>query len=211
MPLKIAGITKMSTSDWPKKISMVVFLQGCPWNCEYCHNPDMIPFDVPSNYSFNDDVLEFLKKRFGLLDGVVFSGGEATAQNLKPYIEQIKKLGFKVGLHTNGTNPINLKKILPLIDWVGFDFKALPKDIDKITRTTGASEKALKSFEILLNSGVDYEIRTTYGPGVFDKKYALKITSFLKEKGVKRHILQNVRPDGTRDEFVKKYYKALKN
>ena len=201
----------MSTVDWPEHISMVIFLQGCPWNCEYCHNPEMIPFNSPSKYNWNDDVIKLLEKRKNLLDGVVFSGGEPTAQNLEPYIKIVKNMGFKIGLHTQGANYKGFKKILPLIDWVGFDMKALPNDIDSITRTNGASKQALKSLDILIKSGVNYEIRTTYGHGVFNKKYVKRITKFLKEKGVKEHILQKVRPLGTRKEFMKKYYEELKH
>jgi len=95
-----------------------------------------------------------------------------------------------------------------LLDWVGFDMKALPDDIDAIVRKPGAALQALKSLQALLDSGVSYEIRTTYGPGVFDKEYALKITDFLKSKGVKEHKLQNVRTDGTRAEFQEKYKKS---
>ncbi|MDR2347252.1 MAG: 4Fe-4S cluster-binding domain-containing protein, partial [Bifidobacteriaceae bacterium] len=112
-PLVIGGLAKMSTCDWPGKLAATVFLQGCPWNCLYCHNPDLIDPRAPGTLAW-DDVLAFLGDRVGLLDAVVFSGGEATRQDLAPAVGQVRELGFLVGLHTSGSYPRRLAALLGL-------------------------------------------------------------------------------------------------
>jgi pyruvate formate lyase activating enzyme len=207
--LVIAGLTKMSTVDWGGKIVATVFLQGCVWNCEYCHNPDLIPPRREGAVRW-EEVLELLDRRQGLLDGVVFSGGEATMQDLTEAIGEVKARGFLVGLHTGGGCFVNFKKIIDLVDWVGFDIKALPQDVDKVVRTRGARTAAEKSLELLLASGKDFEVRTTYGPGIFDEAYVQKITDYLKGLGIKKHVLQRVRTQGTRESFQEKYARDIK-
>jgi anaerobic ribonucleoside-triphosphate reductase activating protein len=204
--LKIAGLTKLSTTDYPNKMVATIFLQGCQLNCLYCHNPCMIPTNVNGKIEWNQ-IIDFLKKRTGLLDGVVFSGGEITLYDLTEYINEVKNMGFEIGIHSQGVNYNNFKKILPLVDWVGFDVKALPNDIDKIVRAKNHSQNMLKSLDLLINSNTNFEIRTTYGYGIFDESYAKRISEWLKSKGVYKHILQYARTDGTRDEFVKKFKK----
>ena len=105
-------------------LAAVVFCQGCPWRCGYCHNPGLIPPQGEHEVRW-ESVLEFLQRRRDLLDGVVFSGGEPTLQSgLDDAIRDVRALGFKIGLHTGGMYPQRLESILQRVDWVGMDVKA---------------------------------------------------------------------------------------
>ena len=119
----------MSTVDWPDHLTATVFLQGCPWNCFYCHNQALIPTRTPGAVAW-DEVRALLGRRRGLLDGVVFTGGEALRQDaLADAVAEVVEAGFRVGLHTAGAYPRRLHDLVAsgLVDWVGLDIKALPE------------------------------------------------------------------------------------
>lgn len=159
--LRIGGLTPYSATDYPGCFSAVVFCQGCPWRCRYCHNPHLLPADAPPAMAW-DEVVYFLGRRRGLLDAVVFSGGEPTLQDgLAEAARAVKALGFKVGLHTADMYPERLRELLPLFDWVGMDIKAPFADYEQITSVAGSGAKARVSARWILDSGVDYEFRTT--------------------------------------------------
>lgn len=122
--LHVGGFVPFTSTDYPDALSAVVFCQGCPWRCGYCHNPHLIPARADVHHDF-DAILAWLASRRGLLDAVVFSGGEPTAQpGLVHAMQQVRRLGFLVGLHTSGAYPRRLADALPLTDWVGLDVKA---------------------------------------------------------------------------------------
>jgi pyruvate formate lyase activating enzyme len=112
--LQIAGLVPLSTVDWPGRLTATVFCQGCPWSCTYCHNTAILDPAVPGAVPFAA-LEELCARRHGLLDGVVFSGGEATAQHaLVPAARQVRAAGFAVGLHTGGAYPSRLRTLLGL-------------------------------------------------------------------------------------------------
>ena len=114
--LKVGGVTPFSATDYPGKLAAVVFVQGCPWRCGYCHNPHLQPRsgDVLVPWA---DVLALLRRRVGLVDAVVFSGGEACMDPaLKRAMQDVRALGFDVGLHTACIYPQRLTEVLPLVD-----------------------------------------------------------------------------------------------
>ncbi|MSS83317.1 anaerobic ribonucleoside-triphosphate reductase activating protein [Actinomycetaceae bacterium WB03_NA08] len=190
--LQIAGLQRLSTVDWPGKLAAVAFLQGCPWACTYCHNTAIIDCAMPGMVSW-DDVRTFLSRRRGLLDGMVFSGGEATRQPaLLPAVRQTRELGFAVGLHTAGAFPNRLRELLDqeLVDWVGLDIKATPVDYQSLTGSPVAAEKAEKALEILLSHDVDYEVRMTLWKGGID--YAVAVAQWCLDRGVKQFALQRL-------------------
>ncbi|MEK7361688.1 MAG: anaerobic ribonucleoside-triphosphate reductase activating protein, partial [Pseudomonadota bacterium] len=124
MPLQIGGLTPLSATDYPGELAAVVYCQGCPWRCGYCHNPHLLPGRAPGAIAWSE-VLAFLGRRRGLLDAVVFSGGEPTAQpGLARAMRETKRLGYRIGLHSAGIYPRRFAEVLPLVDWVGFDAKA---------------------------------------------------------------------------------------
>jgi pyruvate formate lyase activating enzyme len=182
-------------------LTATVFAQGCPWDCLYCHNPDLIDPRRPGGISWGA-VIDLLARRRGLLDGLVFSGGEPTRQDLRDAIVQVKAMGFGVGLHTMGAFPGRLAQVLPLVDWVGFDVKARPADLAAITRRAGADRTMTESLDLLLASGVAYQVRTTWGPGVMSRADAEAVQAWARGRGAVDPVLQAVRPDGARPDFA---------
>ena len=200
--LRIGGLTPLTTVDFPGKLAAVVFCQGCPWRCGYCHNPHLLPAKGSTTLSWAQ-VRNFLERRRGLLDGVVFSGGEPTSQSgIVAAIRETKALGFGVGLHTGGAYPARLAEVLPHLDWVGFDIKARADDYDKITDVPGSGEKVLESLVLLLASGVDHEVRTTVYPGM-DEDALLSLAQTLAAQGVRRYVVQECRPAGNVSQILR--------
>ena len=202
--LAIAGLTPLSSCDWPGRLVATAFLQGCPWRCTYCHNAAILDPRAPGKVPWRD-VLGLLARRHGLLDGLVFSGGEPTRQRaLVAAAAQVREAGFGVGLHTSGAYPSRLPALLPLVDWVGFDVKAPVRLYRAITRVGGPTTSAdatFASLRLVLDSGVDVEVRTTVDPTVLGPDDVAELTDVLAGLGVRRHVLQQVRADGTTDEY----------
>ena len=141
--------------------------------------------------------MNFLRHRQGLLDAVVFSGGEPTLQDgLKQAMTEARELGFKVGLHTSGAYPSRLAKLLPLSSWVGMDIKSSFTDYDKVTGVPSSGEKARESARILLASGVSYEFRTTVHSLYHTAASLLTLAEELQQLGAKHYVLQEFRSQG---------------
>lgn len=197
--IRVGGFEPMSLCDWPGEIVATIFCQGCPWNCAYCHNPHLLPAKGQPLLDWSE-IVTFLETRRGLLDGVVFSGGEPTLQRgLPEAIRTVRAMGFRVGVHSAGPYPTRLAAILPLVDWVGFDVKAPLSDYDRITRTTHSAGKALASLRHLLASGVDYQVRTTVHPALLDEAAMARLRAELDALGVKQHKIQAFRAAGCAD------------
>ncbi|MGB5568670.1 MAG: anaerobic ribonucleoside-triphosphate reductase activating protein, partial [Sedimenticolaceae bacterium] len=159
--LAVGGVTPLTTIDCPGELAAVVFCQGCPWRCRYCHNSHLLPRGLPSDIAWQG-VAALLRRRRGLLDAVVFSGGEPTLQRgLPDAVREVREMGFKVGLHTAGCYPERLDELLPTLDWVGLDIKALPQDYGALTGVPGSGERAFESLQFLIESGVRHEVRVT--------------------------------------------------
>ena len=175
----------------------MVYCQGCPWRCGYCHNPHLLPGRAAGGIAWSE-VLAFLGRRRGLLDAVVFSGGEPTAQpGLAQAMREAKALGYRIGLHSAGIYPRRFAEVLPLVDWVGFDAKA-PFDAayERVTGVRASGEAALESARALLASGVDCEFRTTWHAGFLSPTELDRLTRTLTELGVRRYALQEFRASG---------------
>lgn len=200
--LKVGGMTPFSATDYPGKLAAVVFVQGCPWRCGYCHNPHLQPRPGTSPLAWQQ-VLELLRRRVGLIDAVVFSGGEPTIDAaLVDAICAVRELGFEVGLHSAGTYPKRLAQILPLLDWVGLDIKAPFAQYDRITQIAGSGDKALAAAEAILACGVDYEFRTTIHPSLLPEADILALAQSLARTGANNYVLQVFRAQGSRDEAL---------
>ncbi len=161
--MKIGGLQKSSLIDYPSKIAAIIFTQGCNFRCGYCHNPELLGSEGKTSYS-EESVLEFLKSRTGLLDGVVITGGEPTLQkDLVDFVHQVKSLGFAVKIDTNGTSPEVIETLLSqnLVDYIAMDIKAPLEKYETITQTKTDPQKIQNSIKIIMNSGVEYEFRTT--------------------------------------------------
>lgn len=195
-PLVISGFVPLTTIDYPDHLSAVVFCQGCPFRCHYCHNPSLIPRLKQGKYSWKT-IKNFLLDRIGLLEAVVFSGGEPTLQKDLLYaVKLVKDLGFKVGLHTAGPYPERLKELLKVIDWVGMDIKAPFDDYVSITSIPNSGKKALQSTELILASKVEYEFRTTVHYKLLSQAQIMKIKDTLFKMGATNHKIQQFRKEG---------------
>ncbi len=194
VPLRVGGLTLLSATDYPGELAAVIYCQGCPWRCGYCHNPHLLPSRAAVAVAWSE-VLSFLQRRRGLLDAVVFSGGEPTAQSgLVRAMRVAKAMGYRVGLHSAGIYPRRFANVLPLVDWVGFDAKA-PFDAayERVTGVRGSGTAALASARALLASGVDCEFRTTWHSGFLSTAELERLTRTLAGLGVGRYVLQEFR------------------
>jgi pyruvate formate lyase activating enzyme len=193
----VGGFTPLTTIDFPEHLSAVVFCQGCPWRCGYCHNPLLLSRRRKPAFHWNS-VLTFLQRRKGLLDGVVFSGGEPTLQTgLLEAICAVKALGFRVGLHTAGPYPERLARVLPWLDWVGLDIKAPFDHYDALTGVAGSGLRAFQSANRVLASGVSYEFRTTVDNSCLQGDALRSLAHTLAHLGVRHYVWQACRPPGT--------------
>jgi len=193
--IRIGGIERFSIVDFPNQMAAVVFMQGCPWRCPFCHNAHLQDVNADTDIAWHKFV-DFLKQRKGVLDAVVFSGGEPLVQSsLEDAIKEVKDLGYKIGLHTGGYLPAHFKKVLALVDWVGFDIKS-PLEADRYKEITGGVadvEKVRESLQILCDSGKAFECRTTCDPRFLSVKDIYEIADTLKGMGVKEYYLQKYR------------------
>lgn len=191
--LRVGGLVPLTTLDFPDHLACVLFCQGCGWRCRYCHNPGLIPACGEQEKPW-EDILCFLRERVGLLEAVVFSGGEPTLQLALPEaIAEVRAMGFKVGLHSAGIKPRLFNQVLPLVDWVGFDIKALPEHSTLITGVEGSGKANWKSLEHLLESKVAHECRTTVHWQLFDADRLWDMAHRLRALGVERFAVQCVR------------------
>jgi pyruvate formate lyase activating enzyme len=194
--LRIAGVTPFSTVDWPGKIACVAFLSGCPWSCPYCQNYQLR--SIESATQTEAELFEFLDRRVGLLDAVVFSGGEPLAQaGLPDVVRAVRDKGFLVGLHTCGAYPERLREVLPLVDWVGLDVKAPWDAYERVAGVPGAGEQARRSLDELLAAGVTFEARTTWHPDLLSEDDVARIAHDLASRGVTSWAVQAYRAVGT--------------
>ena len=187
----IYDLTKFTTTDYEGHLSCVLWFIGCNFRCLYCYNEDIV-FAKKGNYS-SIDILKFLKSRVGLLDAVVLCGGEATIHNLVPICKEIKKLGFKIKLDTNGTNLRLIKELIDskLIDYIAFDFKALEDNFFKIIQSY-AYKKVIETLRYLIKIDFDFELRTTINTNLLDEKDINEMINIISNLGYKKtYYLQN--------------------
>jgi len=189
--LGIYSVQKFSSLDFPGRLCAILWFSGCNMRCPYCYNKDVV---FGQKQIEEDEVLEFLKKRVGLLDGVSFTGGEATLyKNLISFSEKIKKMGFEIKLDTNGINYDVVKELIDkkLVDYIALDFKAPPEKFETVTKNRHF-DKYEKTLDFLIDSDVEFEVRTTVHTGLLDEDDINEIIKILHQKGYKgTYYLQN--------------------
>ncbi len=199
----IGGLQKMTLIDYPGKIAATVFTNGCNFRCPFCHNPELVHgsrFTVHGDDRVEkqvDEFFGFLETRKGKLDGVCITGGEPTLQpDLVDFIKRIKELGFAVKLDSNGTRPDVLRELFEkkLVDYVAMDIKASPGNYQKVCGAKIDLERIKLSVDLIKNSRVDYEFRTTIVPGLHNEKEFEEVAEWLN--GAKRYILQKYQDYG---------------
>ena len=198
--MQIGGLEKLTLIDYPGKLAATVFLKGCNFRCPFCYSSELVlPEKIAKQPTISEKkVLDFLKGRKNLIEGVVICGGEPTmSKELPSFLGKIKEMGFLVKLDTNGSDPGALKKLIQngKIDYVAMDLKA-PKD--KYYRVAGRSvdvDEVQKSIDILKEGKVDYEFRTTVVPALHEREDILKMARWIS--GAKKYYLQNFRAEKT--------------
>lgn len=193
MIMKLAGIQKLSLLDYPGKMCATVFTPGCNFCCPFCHNSPLVTQIDESQTLDLNDFFAFLNERKNILDAVTISGGEPLLQpDLESFIKDIKKSGFLVKLDTNGSLPEKLQNIIDLkiVDYIAMDIKnSREKYLDTIGLPEFELSKIDKSIEIIKNSGISYEFRTTVVRELHDISDIEKIGLWLS--GSKTYALQN--------------------
>ncbi len=188
--LRVGGITPLSTVDFPGQLACVLFCQGCPWRCTYCHNTHLIPVNVAGTIDWQS-VEDFLQSRRGLLDAVVFSGGEPTAQPaVVAAAACVRGMGFQVGVHTGGAYPDRLSLLLQYSDWVALDLKTTDTQYETLTGSLQAAQQVWRSLDTVLRHGVAYEVRTTVDWALLSREQLQQLALRLANRGVQHYAVQ---------------------
>lgn len=182
----------MSLVDYVPYTSSVIFTFGCQFRCSHCHNPEMIIDSIDSMPLNPNSILMHLESNKKWIDGVVITGGEPTLQSdLPEFIKKIKQKRFLVKLDTNGTNPDVLRKLIDrrLVDYFAMDVKTNFESYPDLVGASVDINKLKKSIQLISESKVDYEFRTTVVPGLVGEKELLGLAKYLE--GHKKYVLQN--------------------
>jgi pyruvate formate lyase activating enzyme len=201
----IKGIIETSFLDWDGKIATVVFVPQCNFQCPYCQNWKLITESEKFKEVSLETIKEFLLERKDFIDGVCITGGEPTLySDLPDFAKALKDLGFGIKLDTNGSLPEMIKKLIDekLIDYVALDLKAPFEKYNLATGVNATVAKIKESISILMNSNIDYELRTTVVPTLLDENDILEIASYIK--GAKRYVLQQFVAQEARSEELRK-------
>ncbi len=186
--MKLGGLVKFTLIDFPGTPAAIVFTQGCNFRCRYCHNPELVYPHLFEEPMPEEEVFSFLKRRQGTLEGVVVSGGEPTLQDdLVRFMADIKALGYKIKLDTNGTRPEVLKELIDkkLVDFIAMDLKA---PLDKYAAITGVEANSTvlrQSMDLIIKSGLGYQFRTTYDKEVLTDDDIAAISAAVEGKNYK--------------------------
>lgn len=192
----VAAFDADAQHDWPGRRCATIYLQGCPWRCSYCHNPQLQRRGAAPTLRWREVEAQLAALR-GSIDGVVFSGGEPTADRALPdAIAAVRALGLPVGLHTGGAYPERLEALLPRLDWIGFDLKADLEHYEAITGVPGSGLRATRSARLLVASGVTHEFRLTWHPQLLGEDNARLVAHFAHHLGVRQFVLQIFDPAG---------------
>lgn len=180
----VYSLTPFTLLDYPDKTACIIWFAGCNMRCSYCYNPEIVHGKGKLRY---EHVFNFLKKRVDLIDGIVLSGGECTsAKGLIEFVREVKKMGMKVKLDTNGSNPQVIQQLIneELIDYIALDFKANKNKFHVITgsKLFGRFEKTL---DLLLLNHLDFEVRTTIHESLLSLLDIKEMIQFLEVKGYK--------------------------
>ncbi|ADL02814.1 anaerobic ribonucleoside-triphosphate reductase activating protein [Lacrimispora saccharolytica] len=195
--MKVCGLQKTTLLDFPGHVAATVFLGGCNFRCPFCHNSGLIGSEAKSEYS-KEELLNFLSRRKGILEGVCITGGEPTlSEDLESFIRNIRELGYLIKLDTNGYRPDVLKRLAAngLLDYVAMDIKA---GRDNYSAAAGVKDIKIseieESAEFLLEGSVPYEFRTTAVKGIHSIRDFMDIGEWLA--GCSHYYLQNYADSG---------------
>ncbi len=196
--MQIKGFNKTTLLDYPGHLASTIFLGTCDFRCPFCHNASLVISPQMQPCIPTDEILSTLQKRKNILEGVCISGGEPTLQNELPhFIEQIKSLGLKVKLDTNGNNPSMIQELLNLnyIDYIAMDIKNSKDNYLKTIGRTSSSDcfnildNIENSIDLIQSSEIDYEFRTTVVKELHSERDFIEIGKWIR--GARRYFLQS--------------------
>jgi len=190
--MQLAGIQKLTLVDFPGHVAATVFARGCSFRCGFCHNPELVLPDQFNLLLDNKQLFDFLKNRYGKLTGICITGGEPLLQpDCDKFISHMKALGFDVKLDTNGSFPDRLEKIIKDgdVDYIAMDIKSPIDKYQMVTGVENSGESIRKSIRLIMESGIDYEFRTTVCHPYHKAADFEEIGKMIK--GAKRYFLQN--------------------
>ncbi len=203
--MKISGLQKLTLIDYPGKVACTVFLSGCNFRCPWCYSPELVlPERIKNQPEIKEqDFFDFLESRKGSLDGVVICGGEPSInEDISEFIKKIKEKDFLVKLDTNGSNPSVIRRLIEedLVDYIAMDVKAPlnKEDYKKVTGVWEDVDKIKESVEIIKESSIDYEFRTTVVPTLHSKDDIISIAKDISP--ARRYFLQDFRPQKNIDK-----------
>ena len=204
--MRFGGLQKNSFIDYPKKISCVIFVNGCNFHCPFCHNPDLL--SASDGILSRNDIIRFLEERTDFLDAVVISGGEPTLQiDLPGFCEKVKSMGYLLKVDTNGSQPSVIRQLVKngLVDYLAMDIKTDPANYPPHIATNIAPETILESIQRVMTAGIEYEFRTTCVRPIIDADILLGIGKIVKN--AKRYALQQFRNHQVLDpDFFKTHH-----
>jgi pyruvate formate lyase activating enzyme len=207
--MMIGGWQKISLIDYPGKASCVLFFSGCNFRCPYCHNPQLVKNDcLRSFFTDKQTIYDYLNDRKGLLDGVVISGGEPTLrQDLISLCKKIKQIGYPIKLDTNGSRPQVVKQLVAeeLIDYIAMDIKTDPFHYSPFIINGRNPNQILASIQIIMESAIAYEFRTTCVKPFIDAKIIRVIAKIIE--GAMLYALQ---PFNDSKVLQPGFFKAIK-
>lgn len=193
--MEIKGFVKTSLVDWDGKVASVIFLPFCNFDCGFCHSSELAKNSKKLPNIFLKQILDFLEKKVGWVDGVVITGGEPTLhkKGLVDLVKKIKNLGYKIKLDTNGSDPDLLKEMIDkkLIDYVAMDIKTSKEKYQLAINKKCDVSKVDQSVRLLLKNNISYEFRTTAVPGVVSKEDFERIGEWIS--GAKVYAIQQFR------------------
>ena len=191
--MKIVGFQKLTMVDYPGKMACIIFTEGCNYRCPYCHN-SLLVYEKSDYEIDKQEIFDYLDKRKGIIEGIVVSGGEPTLQSdLKEFLIKLREYPISIKLDTNGSNPNIIKELIDsnLVDYIAMDIK---NSMEKYPITTAINkintDNVLESINILKNSNIDYEFRTTIVKELHDIEDIKKIRKLI---GKSKYYVQNFR------------------
>ncbi|MBR6558865.1 MAG: anaerobic ribonucleoside-triphosphate reductase activating protein [Clostridia bacterium] len=196
--MKFFGLQKLTLLDYPGKVACTIFTGGCNFRCPFCHNASLVLRPGECKSFSEEEILSFLKKRVGVLEGVCITGGEPLMQNgIDEFISKVKELGYNIKLDTNGSFPDKLKNIIDrgLVDRVAMDIK---NSKEKYSSTVDIEDYDItpiqRSIDILLEGKIDYEFRTTVSQQLHTTEDMVEIGKWIN--GAKEYYIQNFKDSG---------------
>ncbi len=195
----ISGLQKLTLLDFPGTVSCTVFTAGCNFRCPFCHNASLVlPDRLQGDPNGVDTVLDFLRKRQGLLEGVAVTGGEPLLHaDMADFLRKIRELGYRIKLDTNGSFPDRLRELIEegLVDRVAMDIKNDPALYAKTAGLRALDLSAIeRSKNLLLEGRIDYEFRTTVVKGLHTRESLLEAARWIE--GAKEYYLQQYKDSG---------------